>query len=333
MAPQADSTTDSSPEPILAELSLSISRGSPVPLHHQLRQLLQDQIERGSLRPGQQLPHERQYAEYLGISLAPVRQALLDLVRLGLVFRVRGKGTFVRDDKVIEKISLLGSFTDSLRSQGLEPAFTVTCAAILAPPPEVRDAFEHKPRRLFRLDRVASVTDGPLALLTAWLDPARFPDLAAQDFSQVPLYATLERLYGVRMRRAPPHSRSRARPSTRTTARPRCRACCTGLTGSPSRWRATALAVSSSTSGSDRMTSTPAPVTGAPQDSNFTRNATGLVREVSMWDALIMNTLGMNVAVGSVLLLQQAPAIFPGGNLWLAVIIGTVIMAFTLLWV
>src|ERR1700739_4609429 len=123
MAPE----TDSSQEQVLTELSLSISRGSPVPLHHQLRQLLQGQIERGRLRPGQQLPHERQYAEYLGISLAPVRQALLDLVRMGLVFRVRGKGTFVRDDKVIEKISLLGSFTDSLRSQGLEPAFTVTC--------------------------------------------------------------------------------------------------------------------------------------------------------------------------------------------------------------
>ena len=81
------------------------------------------------------------------------------------------------------------------------------------------------------------------------------------------------------------------------------------------------------------MTSTPASATAAPQDSNFTRNATGLVREVSMWDALIMNTLGMNVAVGSVLLLQQAPALFPGGNMVLAVIIGTLIMAFTLLWV
>src|SRR5712691_335300 len=81
------------------------------------------------------------------------------------------------------------------------------------------------------------------------------------------------------------------------------------------------------------MTSTPARATGAPQDSNFTRNATGLVREVSVWDALIMNTLGMNVAVGSVFLLLQAPAIFPGGNMVLAVIIGTVIMAFTLLWV
>jgi GntR family transcriptional regulator len=190
------------PDALLSELSVAISRGSPVPLHHQLRQMLQDQIERGSLRPGQQIPHERQYAEYLGISLAPVRQALLDLVRQGYLLRVRGKGTFVRDDKVIEKISLLGSFTDSLRSQGLEPSFTVTCAQSQAPPPEVRAAFDTKPRRLFRLDRLASVADSPLALLTAWLDPARFPDLGAQDFSAVPLYATLERLYGVRMGRA-----------------------------------------------------------------------------------------------------------------------------------
>jgi GntR family transcriptional regulator, N-acetylglucosamine utilization regulator len=194
MAREADSS--------LSELSLSISRGSPVPLHHQLRQVLQDQIDRGSLRPGQQLPHERQYAEHLGISLAPVRQALLDLVRLGYLHRVRGKGTFVRDDKVIEKIALLGSFTHSLRSQGLEPAFTVTCAARVTPPPEVRDAFEDKPRRLIRLDRLASVAGGPLALLTAWLDPARFPDLLSQDFTKVPLYATLERLYGVQMGRA-----------------------------------------------------------------------------------------------------------------------------------
>src|SRR5258708_12528263 len=107
------------PDALLSELSVAISRGSPVPLHHQLRQLLQDQIDRGSLRPGQQLPHERQYAEHLGISLAPVRQALLDLVRLGYLIRVRGKGTFARANKAIEKISLLGTFPDSLPSQAL----------------------------------------------------------------------------------------------------------------------------------------------------------------------------------------------------------------------
>src|SRR5258708_228761 len=194
MAPQADAS--------LAELSLSISRGSPVPLHHQLRHGLQGQIEAGTLRPGQQIPHERQYAEHLGISLAPVRQALLDLVRQGYLLRVRGKGTFVRDDKVVEKISLLGSFTESLRGQGPEPEITVIRAENQAPPADVPGVFEGKPRRLFRLDRPGPRGGGAVALLTAWLSPARFPGLSAQDFTKVALYATLERLYGVQMGRA-----------------------------------------------------------------------------------------------------------------------------------
>jgi amino acid transporter len=65
----------------------------------------------------------------------------------------------------------------------------------------------------------------------------------------------------------------------------------------------------------------------------FVRNATGLVREVSKWDALIMNTLGMNVALGAVFMLLQAPGNFPGGNMLLSIVIGTLVMAFTLLWV
>jgi GntR family transcriptional regulator len=192
----------SQPDGSLAELSLSISRGSPVPLHHQLRHGLLDQIERGVLRPGQQIPHERQYAEHLGISLAPVRQALLELVRQGYLLRVRGKGTFVRDDKVVEKITLLGSFTESLRGQGLEPEIKVITAAAVAAPREVAAVFAGHPARLFRLDRLASVAGGPLALLTAWLSPDRFPDLGTHDFGRVALYATLEQHYGVRMGRA-----------------------------------------------------------------------------------------------------------------------------------
>ena len=65
----------------------------------------------------------------------------------------------------------------------------------------------------------------------------------------------------------------------------------------------------------------------------FLRNATGLIREVSLLDAFIMNTFGMNIAVGSVFLFLQAPVFFPQGNMLLAVIIGTLVMAFTLLWV
>jgi amino acid transporter len=65
----------------------------------------------------------------------------------------------------------------------------------------------------------------------------------------------------------------------------------------------------------------------------FVRKSTGLIREVSLFDAFIMNTLGMNVAVGAVFLFLQAQTAFPRGNMLLAVVIGTVLMATTLLWV
>src|SRR5258705_2832740 len=64
----------------------------------------------------------------------------------------------------------------------------------------------------------------------------------------------------------------------------------------------------------------------------FVRNAAGLVREVSKWDALIMNTLGMNVALGAIFMLLQAPGNFQGGNMLMAIGMGTLVMAFTLLW-
>ncbi len=65
----------------------------------------------------------------------------------------------------------------------------------------------------------------------------------------------------------------------------------------------------------------------------FLRRSTGLVREVSLVDATLMNSIGMNVGIGAFFLFLQAPAAFPNGSMLVAVILGTVIMAFTLLWV
>lgn len=65
----------------------------------------------------------------------------------------------------------------------------------------------------------------------------------------------------------------------------------------------------------------------------FLRRSTGLVREVGLVDALLMNSIGMNVGIGAVFLFLQAQSFFPAGSMIAAVVIGTVLMAFTLLWV
>ena len=65
----------------------------------------------------------------------------------------------------------------------------------------------------------------------------------------------------------------------------------------------------------------------------FLRKATGLVRDVSALDAFLLNAVGMNVGLGALFMLQQAPAFFPNGNMIIAAIIGTLIMAFSIQWV
>ncbi len=61
----------------------------------QVYEQIRDLIFRGQLKPGDQLPPERDLAETLGVSRPTVRQAVGKLVNLGLVMQRQGQGTFV----------------------------------------------------------------------------------------------------------------------------------------------------------------------------------------------------------------------------------------------
>jgi len=76
---------------------MTIDRRSPIPLYYQLKTVIQDQIEGGMWRPGDRIPTEAELCEMYGISRAPVRQALAELVRDGVIVRRPGRGTFVSE--------------------------------------------------------------------------------------------------------------------------------------------------------------------------------------------------------------------------------------------
>ena len=72
----------------------------------QLADLLRDQIESGSLGPGEPLPSELRLAQEYGISRTTVRQAVGQLRVEGLVTVERPRGTFVRVPEATRVISL-----------------------------------------------------------------------------------------------------------------------------------------------------------------------------------------------------------------------------------
>src|SRR6266849_7543275 len=175
----------------LYEETMPVNRDSPIPLHHQVRSYLLGCIERGELLPGQKLLQEREYSARFGISLAPVRQAILDLVKEGYFYRVPGRGTFVREQKVEEKISILASFSESMRAKGLNAVLRVVELHVGIAPPTVRAMLETEDQQFVFLQRVASVEGKAIALLSSYLPARLVSGIETLDFNGRSLYKTL----------------------------------------------------------------------------------------------------------------------------------------------
>lgn len=185
--------------PAVSRLAEAVRRNSPVPLHHQIKIAVLEGVEQGWLAPGVRLPRERELAESLGVSLAPVRQAMADLTKEGYVERTRGKGTFIRDRKLVEKIQILGSFHESVRRQGLNSTVKVLSSEFAEPPQAVAAALALRGQEAWCLRRLASTDGDPLALLTAWLPPRYARGVSDQDLGTGSLYEALAAVHGVEM--------------------------------------------------------------------------------------------------------------------------------------
>lgn len=67
----------------------------PTPLYLQLRRILEDKILSQEFKESERLPTEAQLSGQFGVSRATVLRALEGLLRVGLIYSERGRGTFV----------------------------------------------------------------------------------------------------------------------------------------------------------------------------------------------------------------------------------------------
>lgn len=98
----------------------AVTRLSPQPMYAQIKDELRSRILDGRYTPHERLPSESELMALFSVSRITVRQALGDLQREGLLFKIHGKGTYVSKPKTFQELGQLEGFAEAMGKRGFE---------------------------------------------------------------------------------------------------------------------------------------------------------------------------------------------------------------------
>jgi len=176
---------------------------SPLPLYHQLKEILKDRIESGAWGPGSQVPSENQLQADYRISRNTAKRAIEELVQEGYLTRSQGKGTFVAAPKMEQSLTGFYSFSNAIRSAGMTPGVRVVALREARAKKTVAHHLgiaEGDP--VTELTRVRYADDEPFVLETSYVPTAVAPGLSGKKFEESALYSILANDYGLFVVRA-----------------------------------------------------------------------------------------------------------------------------------
>jgi GntR family transcriptional regulator len=140
------------------------------PKYLQIAHHIRDQILRGDLRPGEEVPSERQLAADWNVSRPTAARSLEALSHQGLVEKRQGSGTYVRSLEVNRRArELYGRARQTGKIYTPGEYAVITSAGWLEAPDYVAEALNlGKDRRAVHRRRVTNNEAGPITLSTSW---------------------------------------------------------------------------------------------------------------------------------------------------------------------
>lgn len=160
-------------------------------------------LDQGLLEANAILPSERELMETYNVSRITVRRAVEELEQEGYLYKVQGKGTFVKGDEKRQDLISITSCTEDVLRLGMTPTRKVVGSEIIPADKKRQSRLSlAEGDRVFRLKRIYYADGEPLNYTTVYLPYKLFPGVESHDFSLNSLYKVLEEEYGVKITRA-----------------------------------------------------------------------------------------------------------------------------------
>ena len=180
--------------------TMLLDRKSAVPLYYQIHQHLLEQIQSGTLKPGQFLPSEQEISSRMGVSRMTARQAVKSLCDTGIAYSRRGVGTFVSRGKQEKTSTELLSFTQEMKARDCRPTSQVLKFERVSADSDVASALHlAESDKVVSLVRVRLADGVPMGLENSFLPFRLFPGLLETFDPRSSLYQALAERYGIHM--------------------------------------------------------------------------------------------------------------------------------------
>ncbi|AOI57805.1 GntR family transcriptional regulator [Burkholderia diffusa] len=171
---------------------------SATPLYVQIKDTLRARILDGTYAPHSRMPSEHELCAMFDVSRITVRQALGDLQKEGLLFRLHGKGTFVSKPKAFQNVTSLQGFAEAMSSMGYEIVNQLRSFRIVKADRHLATKLNvQEGAPLVEIHRVRLLNREPVSLEQTWVPEALGKRLAGADLVTRDIFLILENDCGV----------------------------------------------------------------------------------------------------------------------------------------
>jgi DNA-binding GntR family transcriptional regulator len=164
-----------------------------IPLYIQLKNELLKDI-RENYKPNDIIPPEGELEKRYEVSRITVRRAIEELGKEGILLKKQGKGTFVKEQKILYDANSIGSLTQRLEKQNHHLKTKTIEFEIIKDEHLVKDLLECDV--LLCIKRFRVLDDVPFALMKNYLDITRVPNIK-EKFKIESLYTFLKEQYSI----------------------------------------------------------------------------------------------------------------------------------------
>ncbi|ENK1242817.1 GntR family transcriptional regulator [Clostridium sporogenes] len=174
-----------------------VSKESPIPLHYQIKEILQEMIENEELKPGDAVPTERELCIIQGVSRMTVNKAIMSLVNEGLLYREQGKGTFVAKPKQNKEIAGLKSFSEIMQDKGIKTETRILFFNIKKATKRIKSILNLSDdnNKVIEISRLRIAEGEPVAIENVWIPHYLCSDIDRQTIEGKSLYETFKNKY------------------------------------------------------------------------------------------------------------------------------------------